>query len=113
MPSRYEGLPQVAVQAVTAYVPVVGYAVGGLAELLPEEFTATRGDEERLATIVSSIAQEPRHWPARELALHELGHLVRSGLCRRPASCQLMRTRRVLPRPRPAQRWRHHSLSHW
>lgn len=68
MPSRYEGLPQVAVQAVTAHVPVVGYAVGGLAELLPGDFTATPGDEERLATIVSFIARDPHRWPARELA---------------------------------------------
>ena len=69
MPSRYEGLPQVAVQAVTAGVPVAGYAVGGLAELLPEEFTAPPGDEERLAEIVGSIADEPGRWPTRELAL--------------------------------------------
>lgn len=69
MPSRYEGLPQVAVQAVTAQVPVVGYSVGGLAELLPEDFTARLGDEERIATIVSSVARDPRRWRARELAL--------------------------------------------
>jgi glycosyltransferase involved in cell wall biosynthesis len=99
MPSQYEGLPQVAVQAVTAHVPVVGYAVGGLAELLPEEFTATRGDEARLATIVSSIALEPRHWPAREVAL-------RAATWSDPGAAadrllQLMRTA-GLPQPEPS-----------
>jgi glycosyltransferase involved in cell wall biosynthesis len=69
MPSRYEGFPQVAVQAVTAYVPVVGYAVGGLAELVPEGFTAAPGDEAGLAAIVGALASEPRSWPAREVAL--------------------------------------------
>jgi glycosyltransferase involved in cell wall biosynthesis len=68
MPSRYEGLPQVAVQAVTAHVPVVGYAVDGLVELLPEGFTAPRGHETELADIVSALAREPRRWPAREVA---------------------------------------------
>jgi glycosyltransferase involved in cell wall biosynthesis len=69
MPSRYEGLPQVAVQAASAHVPVVGYAVDGLVELLPESFTKPRGDEAGLAEIVIGLARDPRRWPAREVAL--------------------------------------------
>jgi hypothetical protein len=50
-------------------VPVVGYAVDGLVELLPESFTMPRGDEAGLADIVSGLAREPGRWPAREVAL--------------------------------------------
>jgi glycosyltransferase involved in cell wall biosynthesis len=69
MPSRYEGFPQVAVQAVTAHVPVVAYAVGGLVELVPPTFTAAAGDEAGLAARVSALAREPHSWPAQEVAL--------------------------------------------
>jgi glycosyltransferase involved in cell wall biosynthesis len=68
MPSRYEGLPQVAVQAVTAHVPVIAYAVGGLAELVPADFTVLHGAEEVLAARVASLL-DGHQWPAREVAL--------------------------------------------
>ncbi len=68
MPSRYEGLPQTAVQAATAHVPVVGYAVGGLGELLPSGFGVPYGDEQGLAEAVSAILEGRSDWPARELA---------------------------------------------
>lgn len=69
MPSRYEGLPQVAVQAVTAGVPVIGYAVGGLAELLPPPFTVPHGAEGGLVTGVVSLLHDPKQWPAEEVRL--------------------------------------------
>jgi glycosyltransferase involved in cell wall biosynthesis len=72
MPSRYEGLPQVAVQAVTAHVPVVGYAVGGLAELLPSAFVVPYGSEDRLAAGVASLLRKAERWPAEEVRLRAL-----------------------------------------
>lgn len=69
MPSRYEGLPLVAVQAVTAHVPVVGYAVGGLAELLPGPFTVPYGAEAGLVAAVESLLWNPKQWPAEEVRL--------------------------------------------
>jgi glycosyltransferase involved in cell wall biosynthesis len=68
MPSRYEGMPQTALQAATAGVPVVGYAVDGLAELLPSQFTAPRGDESRLAAVIAAVLEGSSSWPRQELA---------------------------------------------
>lgn len=68
MPSNYEGLPQTAIQAATAGVPVVGYAVDGLKELLPAGFSVPRGDEEGLADAVMAILRGSRGWPHREVA---------------------------------------------
>jgi len=72
MPSRYEGLPQVAVQAVTAHVPVIGYAVGGLIELLPGCFTVPYGAEDRLLEAMVSLMQNPDQWPADEVSLRAI-----------------------------------------
>ena len=72
IPSRYEGLPQVAIQAATAHVPIVGYAVGGLAELVPPEFTVPHGDEEGLAVALSTLLGNPDSWPARQMAQRAL-----------------------------------------
>jgi glycosyltransferase involved in cell wall biosynthesis len=72
MPSRYEGLPQVAIQAATAHVPIVGYAVGGLAELVPPEFTVRQGDEEGLAVALTTLLRNPASWPARQVAQRAL-----------------------------------------
>ena len=69
MPSRYEGLPQVAVQAVTAHVPVLGYAVGGLAELLPSPFAVAYGAEDKLVAGIVSLLKNPGQWPAEEVRL--------------------------------------------
>jgi glycosyltransferase involved in cell wall biosynthesis len=69
IPSRYEGFPQVAVQAATAHVPVIAYQVGGLAELIPTDFTARYGDESGLAASVAAVLRDPHRWPAREVAL--------------------------------------------
>jgi glycosyltransferase involved in cell wall biosynthesis len=72
MPSRYEGFPLVAVQAAVAHVPVVAYAVGGLTELLPADFTAPYGDERGLAAAVVAVLQEPDRWPTTEVARRAL-----------------------------------------
>jgi glycosyltransferase involved in cell wall biosynthesis len=75
MPSRFEGLPQSALQAATAEVAVIGYAVDGLTELLPSDFRAGYGDEAGLAAVVRELIGGTRRWPAAELArrARELG----------------------------------------
>jgi glycosyltransferase involved in cell wall biosynthesis len=69
IPSRYEGFPLTAVQAVTAYVPVIGYSVGGLPELLPDDFMVRPGDESGLVAAVTGVLRGARRWPAGEVAL--------------------------------------------
>jgi glycosyltransferase involved in cell wall biosynthesis len=69
LPSRFEGLPQTALQASTAHVPVVGYAVDGLTELLPGDFQVPPQDELGLARALADLLQGTSHWPAEELAL--------------------------------------------
>jgi glycosyltransferase involved in cell wall biosynthesis len=63
LPSRFEGLPQTALQAATAHVPVIGYAVDGLTELLPPEFQVPFGDEQGLARVVAEMVRGVRRWP--------------------------------------------------
>lgn len=72
MPSRYEGFPQVAVQAAVTHVPVVAYAVGGLIELIPPEFTAPYGQESGLVAAVAALLRDPQRWPAQEVARRAL-----------------------------------------
>jgi glycosyltransferase involved in cell wall biosynthesis len=68
MPSRYEGMPLVALQAAAAGVPVTGFAVDGLGELLPQGFAVRPGDELALKDVVSALAQGSLHWPTEELS---------------------------------------------
>jgi glycosyltransferase involved in cell wall biosynthesis len=68
LPSRFEGMPQTALQAASAGVPVVGYAVDGLRELLPPVFQVPLGDESGLARVLSELLEGTRRWPAEELA---------------------------------------------
>lgn len=68
LPSRFEGLPQTALQAATAHVPVVGYAVDGLNELLPPEFRVGYGDEDGLARVLIDLLRGTQRWPSAELA---------------------------------------------
>jgi glycosyltransferase involved in cell wall biosynthesis len=72
MPSRYEGMPLVALQAAAAGVPVLGYAVDGLTELLPPEFVVTPGDETALVEVVSRLVQGSVPWPVAELSQRAL-----------------------------------------
>ncbi len=68
LPSRYEGMPQTALQAATAGVPVVGYDVDGLGELLPDEFKVAYGDEQGLLKAVTALMQKTITWPQAEIA---------------------------------------------
>jgi glycosyltransferase involved in cell wall biosynthesis len=68
LPSRFEGLPQTALQAATAHVPVIGYAVDGLTELLPPDFQVLFGDEPGLARVVAELVRGARRWPYEEVA---------------------------------------------
>jgi glycosyltransferase involved in cell wall biosynthesis len=68
LPSRFEGLPQTALQAATAHVPVVGYSVDGLAEFLPTGFRVQYADESGLVTAVESLLHGTAAWPAAEMA---------------------------------------------
>ena len=68
LPSHFEGLPQTALQASTARVPVVAYAVDGLPELLPAEFLVKHGDEAALARLVRAVYQGELAWPAQAMA---------------------------------------------
>jgi hypothetical protein len=49
-------------------VPVIAYAVGGLAELIPRQFTPAYGDEAALGSALTSVLQDAGRWPAREVA---------------------------------------------
>jgi glycosyltransferase involved in cell wall biosynthesis len=68
LPSRFEGLPQTALQAATAEVPVVAYGVDGLRELVPSEFQVPFGDERALATALREVLRGTRVWPWKKLA---------------------------------------------
>jgi glycosyltransferase involved in cell wall biosynthesis len=66
--SRHEGMPLTALQAAAASVPVVGYAVDGLTELLPPDFHIPYGDEDGLVTTLRELLRGARVWPSEELA---------------------------------------------
>jgi glycosyltransferase involved in cell wall biosynthesis len=68
MPSKHEGMPLTALQAAAAQVPVIGYAVDGLAELLPEGFKIPYGDEVALGNAMAALIEGLRIWPAEEMA---------------------------------------------
>jgi glycosyltransferase involved in cell wall biosynthesis len=68
LPSRFEGLPQTALQAATAHVPVVGYSVDGLTEFLPAGFRVQYGDESGLVTAVEALLKGVAAWPSAEMA---------------------------------------------
>ena len=68
LPSHFEGMPQTALQAASAQVPVVAYAVDGLTELLPPGFQIVHGDEPGLVTALREVLEGTRVWPSRQLA---------------------------------------------
>jgi glycosyltransferase involved in cell wall biosynthesis len=68
LPSHFEGLPQTALQAATAGVPVIAYDVDGLTELLPPAFRVPHGHEAELANAVSELMEGTRRWPREEMA---------------------------------------------
>jgi len=63
LPSRFEGLPLVAVEAAVAGVPVVAYAVDGLIDMLDPPFAVPPGDETAFGTTLMQVLIEPGRWP--------------------------------------------------
>jgi glycosyltransferase involved in cell wall biosynthesis len=63
LPSRYEGMPNVVLEAMAAGKPVVATKVEGVGELLgplSDEQTASVGDEAALAERIAHLAQNPQ-----------------------------------------------------
>ncbi len=68
MPSRYEGLPLVAVEAMSARVPVVAFGVDGLADLLQPPFSVEAGDEGAFAAALQQTLTSGATWDAERYA---------------------------------------------
>jgi glycosyltransferase involved in cell wall biosynthesis len=68
LPSHFEGLPQTALQAASARVPVIAYQVDGLREFLPPAFQVPYADEKSLAAAVRGLMEGTLSWPAEEMA---------------------------------------------
>lgn len=62
--SRHEGMPLTALEAAAGGVPVVGYGIDGLLELLPAPFRVSYGDERGLAETVGRLIRGELIWPA-------------------------------------------------
>lgn len=63
LPSRFEGLPLVAVEAAVAGVPVIAYAVDGLIDLLDPPFVVSPGDEAKFGATLLQVLMDPGRWP--------------------------------------------------
>lgn len=72
LPSHFEGLPQTALQAASARVPVFAYDVDGLREFLPAGFRVPHGDEQGLADAILKVAHGTLVWPSDEMATRAL-----------------------------------------
>lgn len=59
-PSLTEGLPRALVEAMARGLPAIGTRVGGIPELLPEEFLVAPGDPVGLAARIRSLGEHPR-----------------------------------------------------
>ncbi len=62
LPSKYEGLPNVAVEAVLSGTPIVSYDVSGVDEVLGDlakKLVVAQGDSERMAKAISHLFTNP------------------------------------------------------
>jgi glycosyltransferase involved in cell wall biosynthesis len=76
VPSRFEGLALVAIEAALCGVPIVGTDAPGLREVLPERhpWRAPAGDAEGFARCLQAAIDAPEAWPA---AVEEARQLAR------------------------------------
>ena len=61
LPSRYEGVPLVMLEALARGIPVIGSAVDGMKELLPENWLFGPGDSRALTDTFSRIRDSWKH----------------------------------------------------
>ncbi len=57
IPSRYEGVPLVMLEALARGIPVIGSACDGMRDVLPAEWTFSPGDPRALATTFASVRE--------------------------------------------------------
>ncbi|MDZ8119814.1 glycosyltransferase family 4 protein [Pontiella agarivorans] len=78
IPSRYEGVPLVMLEALARGIPVIGSRRDGMQDILPSDWTFTPEDAASLATTFSSARQNWQHKIAdlqnRILEEHSLEH---------------------------------------
>jgi len=67
LPSHFEGLPHTELQAASAGIPVVAYAVDGQTELLPPQFLVPHGDEAGFTRALREVIHGSRVWPEEEM----------------------------------------------
>ncbi|MBD1390510.1 glycosyltransferase family 4 protein [Neiella sp. HB171785] len=60
MPSRTEGLPRALIEAMARGLPCVASNVGGIPELLPEQFLVDKDDAKGLADTLASLCLSPQ-----------------------------------------------------
>lgn len=60
LPSRTEGLPRSIIEAMARALPCIGSTVGGIPELLGEEFVVPAGDVESLAEKIEEVLADKR-----------------------------------------------------
>ncbi|GHG01465.1 hypothetical protein GCM10017783_12070 [Deinococcus piscis] len=59
MPSRTEGLPRALLEAQARALPAIGSSVGGIPELIPDEYLVPAGDAAALARVWGALAADP------------------------------------------------------
>lgn len=59
MPSRTEGLPRALIEAMARGLPAVATAVGGIPELLPDDYLIPPGDAAQLAKKIEEMLRDP------------------------------------------------------